>query len=132
MQDNEIIKLERQFWNAIKDKDAEAAGRLTDDTCLITGPQGVSRLDRDQVAKMLESADFDLHDFTLSDTKVQRLGDDVAVVAYKVHEELTVDGKPVTVDAADASTWVQRDGRWVCALHTEAIQGDPYGRDRVH
>jgi hypothetical protein len=25
---------------------------------------------------------------------------------------------------------VRRGGRWVCALHTEAIAGDPYGRDR--
>jgi hypothetical protein len=53
-----------------------------------------------------------------------------AAVAYQVHEELTVDGKPVTLDAADSSTWVRRDRRWLCALHTEAIAGDPFGRDR--
>ena len=23
-----------------------------------------------------------------------------------------------------------KDGRWVCALHTESLKGDPYGRDR--
>ena len=33
-------------------------------------------------------------------------------------------------DAADASTWVRRNGRWVCALHTESLKGDPFGRDR--
>jgi hypothetical protein len=44
---------------------------------------------------------------------------------------LTVDGKPVTLDAADASIWVQRDGRWVCALHTESIGGGPFGRDKL-
>jgi hypothetical protein len=53
----------------------------------------------------------------------------LAIVAYQVHEELTVDGKPVTLDAADSSTWVRRNGRWLCALHTEAIAGDPFGRD---
>jgi hypothetical protein len=46
-----------------------------------------------------------------------------------VHEDLTVDGKPVTLDAAESSTWVRRDGRWACAMHTEAIAGDPFGRD---
>ena len=61
---------------------------------------------------------------------MRQLGDDVAVLAYKVHEELTVDGKPVAFDAADASTWIRRGGRWLCALHTESILGDPYGRDR--
>jgi hypothetical protein len=56
--------------------------------------------------------------------------DDVAVVAYKVREQMTVDGKPLTLEAADASTWVRRDGRWLCALHTESIAGDAFGRDR--
>jgi hypothetical protein len=63
-------------------------------------------------------------------TQVRLLRDDVAIVAYQVYEELTVDGKPVTLDAADSSTWVRRNGRWLCALHTEAIAGDPFGRDR--
>ena len=56
--------------------------------------------------------------------------DDVGVVAYKVKEHLTVDGQPLTLEAADSSTWVRRDGEWVCALHTEAIAGDPFGRDK--
>jgi hypothetical protein len=28
------------------------------------------------------------------------------------------------------STWVRRNGGWVCALHTESILGDPFGRDK--
>jgi hypothetical protein len=58
------------------------------------------------------------------------LGDDIAVLAYNVREEATVDGKRVTLDAADASTWRRRDGHRVCALHTESLKGDPWGRDR--
>jgi hypothetical protein len=46
-----------------------------------------------------------------------------------VKEEMTVDGKPVTIDAADASTWVRRNGKWRCAMHAESIKGDPFGRD---
>ncbi len=79
---------------------------------------------------MLKNAPYTLHHFELQDAEVRQLRDDVAILAYKVHEELTVDGKQVQVDAADASTWVRRDGRWLCALHTEAIVGDPFGRDR--
>jgi len=80
---------------------------------------------------MISAANYALDDFSLSDdAKVHLLRDDVAVLAYKVHEELTVDGKSVALDAADTSTWVRRDGRWLCASHTEAIAGDPFGRDR--
>jgi hypothetical protein len=48
-----------------------------------------------------------------------------------VHEDLTVDGEPVSIDAADTSEWVRRDGSRLCALHTESITGDPFGRDRA-
>jgi uncharacterized protein (TIGR02246 family) len=129
--EQELIALEKQYWQAIKDKDAETAMRLSDDPCIVTGAQGVGRLDRSTLARMMKTESYTLNDFTISDdAQVRLLGDDVAVLAYNVHEELTVDGKPVTLDAADASTWVRRNGRWVCALHTESLKGDPFGRDR--
>ena len=110
----------------------EAALRLTDDPCIVAGPQGVAKVGRDQFENMMNSASYTLHDFELSkDAQVQLLGDDVAVLAYQVKERLTVDGEPITLEAADASTWVRRNGRWLCALHTESITGDPFGRDRA-
>lgn len=39
--ERELLDLETQFWQAIKDKNADAAARLSDDACLITGAQGV-------------------------------------------------------------------------------------------
>jgi uncharacterized protein (TIGR02246 family) len=130
--ENELLDLERQYWQAIKDKDAETAMRLSDDPCIITGAQGVSSVRREQFRSIIDSADYTLNNFELSeDAQVRFLGDDVAVLAYQVKEELTVDGEPVTFEAADASTWVRRNGRWLCALHTESITGDPFGRDRT-
>jgi uncharacterized protein (TIGR02246 family) len=128
--ENDLIDLEKQFWNAIKEKDAPTISRLTDDECILTGAQGVGRIDRKTVAAMIANANYTLHDFELTDAQVRPIADDAAIVAYKVHEKLTVDGKPVELDAADASTWVRRDGQWLCALHTESIAGDPFGRDR--
>jgi hypothetical protein len=104
--------------------------RLTDEECLVTGAQGVARISREGLPDMLNRASYTLHHFELKDAQVRELRDDVAILAYKVHEELTVDGKPLTLVAADASTWIRREGRWRCALHTEAIAGDPFGRDR--
>ena len=126
----ELLDLENQYWQAMKEKDVDAAMRLTDEECIVTGAQGVGRVNRQGLAEMLRNAPYILHDFELKDPEVRQLRDDVAILAYKVHEELTVDGESVKLDAADASTWVRRDGRWLCALHTEAISGDPFGRDR--
>jgi uncharacterized protein (TIGR02246 family) len=126
----ELLDLENQYWQAMKEKDVDAAMRLTDEECIVTGAQGVGRINRKGMAEMLRNAPYVLNDFELKDPEVRQLRDDVAVLAYKVHEDLTVDGESVKLEAADASTWVRRDGRWLCALHTEAISGDPFGRDR--
>jgi uncharacterized protein (TIGR02246 family) len=126
----ELLDLENQYWQAIKEKDVDAAMRLTDEECIVAGAQGVGRISRQGMSDMLKNAPYTLHDFELKDAEVRELRDDVAVLGYKVHEELTVDGKRVQLDAADASTWIKRDGRWLCALHTEAIAGDAFGRDR--
>jgi uncharacterized protein (TIGR02246 family) len=128
--EQELLDLEKQYWQAIKNKDVDAALRLTDEPCIVTGAQGIGRIDKKRLSEMMQAAPYTLHDFTVQDAQVRLLGNDVAILAYNVHEELTVDGKSVTLDAADSSTWVRRDGRWRCALHTEAIAGDPFGRDR--
>ena len=127
----ELVALEKRYWQAIKDKDVDAALRLTDDPCIVAGSSGVARVDREKFITIMKSAKYTLHNFEIKDSaEVRLLGDDVAILAYLVHEELTVDGKPVSFDAADSSVWVRRNGRWLCALHTESTQGDPYGRDR--
>jgi len=126
----ELLNLERQYWQAFKDRDEDAAVRLTDFPCLVAGAQGAVSIDQNAFIGMMRSMKSELRSFDLTNTQVRLLGADVAIVTYKVHEELTVDGKPLTLDAADASTWVKRGDGWRCALHTESITGDPYGRDR--
>jgi hypothetical protein len=130
--ERQLIELEKQYWQAIKERDVDAAVRLTDFPCIVAGPQGVARIDKQAFVMMLKDPRYTLDDFSLSgDPKVRLLSDDVAVVAYSAHEELTVEGKPVKLDVSESSTWVRRDGGWVCAQHTEAIAGDPFGRDRL-
>jgi len=129
---DELLALEKEYWQAIQDNDPDAALNLTDDPCIVAGASGVARLDRDRFRDIMNSAKFRIEDVYFGpDVQVRLLGSDTAVLAYTVHERLTVDGKSVTIDAADASTWVRRDGRWLCALHTESIKGDPFGRDRA-
>lgn len=128
--EKELIELETKFWQAMKDRDIDTAMRLTDIPCIVAGPQGVASVDKPTFESMLKSSPR-IDNFTLKDgAKVRRISDDVAVLAYEVHEELTVEGKPISLDAAESSTWVRRDGRWVCAQHTEVLEGDPFGRDR--
>ena len=127
----ELMDLERTFWQAMKDQDIATMTSLTDFPCIVAGPQGVAKVDQKVMTSMMTDAPSTLRKFELGrDVQVRQISDDVAVVAYKVHEDVEIDGKPVTLDAADMSLWVRRDGRWLCAVHTESLSGDPYGRER--
>ena len=130
--ERELVDLEKQYWQAIKDKDVDAAMKLTDTECIVAGAQGVGKIGRERMGKMLENSQYVLHDFDVNDdVQVRLLRDDVAVVAYNVSEHLTVDGKRVDLKAADTSVWIRHGTKWVCALHTESLSGDPFGRDRT-
>ena len=126
----QLLSLEKEYWKAIMDRDVQAAMRLTDDPCIVTGAQGVARINHQAFANMLQAGGWTLHSFELNEVQVRVLSEDTAILAYKVKEVLTVEGKNITLEASDSSTWVRREGNWVCALHTEALLGDPFGRDR--
>jgi ketosteroid isomerase-like protein len=128
--ERELVEAENQFWRAIKDKDVDAATKLTDEPCIVTGAQGHARIDRKKFAELMETAKWELIRFELKDVQARLINPEVGVVAYKVHEEITLEGKPLTIEAVDSSTWVRRNGQWLCAVHTEALAGDPFGRDR--
>jgi hypothetical protein len=129
--EKELVELEKKFWQAMKDRDVQTMLRLTDDPVIVTGAQGVGSVPLAEFERMMQNDSYSIADVKLDDDiKVRMLNDDVAILAYKVLEKLTVDGKPVTLEAADTSTWVRRNGKWVCAMHTESIAGDPFGRDR--
>ena len=78
---------------------------------------------------MMDTAAWELQTFELTGVKAEQLTDDVAVIAYIVREDLTVDGKNLTLEAADASTWMRDGSDWTCSLHTESVLGG-YLRER--
>ena len=129
---NEFLNLEHKFWNAMQTKDAGVAQAMTDDGCIVVGAQGVSAIDAHTMGKLTTEGGWELGEYSFDEksTQVRMLSDDVAIVAYKVNERVVVDGKELPVEANDASVWVRRNGKWLCALHTESLSGDPYGRDR--
>ena len=132
-QEQELIDVERQFWNAMQEKDAATASKLTDDQCVIVGAQGVSAIDAGTMAKLTSEGQWELKQYSFDEQsrQIRFLTDDIAIVAYPVKERVIVDGETLPIEANDSSVWVRRDGQWRCALHTESLAGDPFGRDRA-
>ena len=102
--EQELLALEKRHRQAQKDKDGAAAAELTDEACLIAGAQGVVEIDRRTLVGMMEDASWRIEDHSIGDdVHLRQLDADTAILAYKVHEDLTVDGEPVSIDAADTS-----------------------------
>src|SRR5690242_1646342 len=118
--EREILELEHAYWRALQEGNVDAALALNDETCVVLGAQGYAAIDARTFATMMKSDRWKLlrYEF-LGEPVVRQLTPDVAVIAYKVREEMTVEGKPLTLEAADSSTWVRRDGKWRCAMHGE-------------
>jgi uncharacterized protein (TIGR02246 family) len=129
----ELMDVERRFWNAMQAKDAAAASDLTDDGCVIVGAQGVSAIDAKTMAKLTREGTWELEEYSFDDQsrQVRFLTNDIAIVAYVVKERILIQGERLPIEANDSSVWVRRDGQWRCALHTESLAGDPFGRDKV-
>jgi len=129
----ELLEVERRFWNAIQRKDAQGTARMTDDGCIVVGAQGLSAIDQKTMAKLTAEGKWEMQQYSFDEqnAQVRFLSDDVAIVAYKVNERVAIDGQTLPIEANDSSVWVRRDGEWRCALHTESLAGDPYGRDRA-
>lgn len=124
----ELLALEKQYWNAVKEKDSATATSLSDDPCMVVGAQGVGELGRSELGKMLQGATYELNAFSLEDVHMRQISDDVVALAYTVKEALVVDGQTVKLEAFDSSVWVRRGEQWVCVVHTESLAGDPFGR----
>src|SRR6187399_235057 len=91
--EREVLDLEKRFWDTMKTKDGRTAGQMTDDGCIIVGAQGVSAIDGASMEKMMADGEWELKQYTFDEknAQVKFIGDDVAIVAYKVNERLVVD-----------------------------------------
>src|SRR4051812_9623946 len=128
--EQQLVDLEKKYWDAMMARDVDGAVRMSDDPCYIAGAQGVSQISNEQYRKLMTDGKWTLHSYTMDKILARLVSPDVAIIAYTVTENLTVEGQKLTLTANDTSTWVRKGNEWKCSLHTEAVSGDPFGRDR--
>ena len=71
--ETELLNLEKRYWQAIKEKDVDAALSLTEIPCLVAGATGVGLVDRESFVKMMKEARYTLHDFEVKKAEVRLL-----------------------------------------------------------
>ena len=117
----QIIDQENRFWTAMKDKDVPTAQSMIHEDCLITGPMGAMRVSPEKYAEMTRDGQWRLDKYAFSDVDVTFPTDEVAVIAYKVHQTGEMKGQPMDLNAADSTTWVRDGSDWKVVLHTESM-----------
>ena len=66
-----------------------------------------------------------LLEFTLSDMDVLFPSDDLAIVTYRAHQKMRMDGQEGEQDVVDSSTWLRLHGEWKCVAHSESEASAP-------
>ena len=120
----DIIALETSYWEAMKAKDGARTSQLSGKISLVTGAQGVMSIAKSEMGKMTGEGKWTLESYTFDDVAVTIPTPDVAVIAYTVNQEVTMDGKSQNLRAADSSTWIRGGDGWECHSHSEAFLKD--------
>lgn len=121
---DEIVALETSYWDAMKNKDGASSAKLSGSTSLVTGSNGVSSIAKSKMGKMTEEGDWTLESYRFDDVHVVTPTPDVAIIAYKVTQNVTMKGKSQELKAADSSTWVRGADGWECHGHSETFLKD--------
>ncbi|HET7842966.1 MAG TPA: nuclear transport factor 2 family protein [Xanthomonadales bacterium] len=116
----EIERLEKAFWQSIRDGKPEVATNMLTEPALMVSGHGAMKFDHDAYTRMANDPRHRLVDYTISDLDVVFPRDDVAVATYRVDQEVEMEGKPLRTQVYDTSTWVKVDGDWRCVMHTES------------
>jgi len=113
---NEIVELEKKYWDGMADHNYETVKGLTKFPCIVAGKQGVMSVDEPSYKKMFEQGSGrKMKVRSISDEQIE-MGKDHALIAYLI--ELDYDGK--VMKCACTSTWLKEDEQWLCAMHTES------------
>lgn len=123
---DDIIKLERSYWDAMKSKDGSRTAELAADPSLVSGTNGIMSIPKSKMSKMTEEGKWTLESYEFDDIEVSSPTPDIAIIAYTVKQNVTMDGKPQSFRAADSSTWIRGPKGWECHAHSETILQDKH------
>ena len=125
---DEIIALEKSYWEAMKAKDGKRTAKLSGATSLVTGARGVMTIAKDEMGAMTKQGHWTLNSYEFGNVTVATPAPNVAIIAYKVRQKVTMKGKSAEMHAADSSTWVKGPNGWECFAHSETFLEGPEAR----
>lgn len=125
---DEIMDLERRFWQSMVDMDIDTAVSLLDEQSTSAGARGIRYFDPAGYGEMARSGNARLTSFEFFDERVVFPIPDVAIASYGARQSFTMDGRSHGMVVYDTTTWVRKSGKWLASAHTETpAQEEPPG-----
>jgi hypothetical protein len=113
----EVTAREKQLWDALKNKDLEAFGKMLASELVYVSGDGA----HDKAATLNGLKGFVPTEVTFSDWKTVTLDDDAVVVTYTIDAKGTTGGQPLPPGLLRASTaWVKRGAEWMAVYHQDS------------
>ena len=112
--EEELLKVEKEFAQAIVKNDLEAIGRLVADDWIVIGPDG-EIVDRARFFEVIKSGAL-THDTMASEDFRVRVYRDSAVVTGVTRSKGKFMGQEFNTQERATDVFVNRDGRWQCVL----------------
>lgn len=118
---NDLIALEKKFWQSMVDEDTDTALSILDEPALMVSSHGAMQFDHAAYRRMAEQGAMVVKSFELSDVNVLFPSEDTAVLTYRVKQATAQRGKTdeMKQEMVDSSVWTRKGGRWRCVMHTE-------------
>jgi ketosteroid isomerase-like protein len=112
--EEELLKVEKEFANAIVKNDPEAIGRFVADDWIIIDPDG-GMVDRARFFEVIKSGVLTHQMMESEDFRVRVYGDS-AVVTGLTRTKGKFMGQDFSTQERATDVFVKRDGRWQCVL----------------
>lgn len=110
----EVLKLEKEFSQAIVKNDTEAVGRFLADDWIIIDPDG-GIIDRATFLGVMKSGAL-THEMMESDDARVRIYGNTAIVTALTTTKGKFKGQAFTTQERATDVFVKQNGRWECAL----------------
>jgi ketosteroid isomerase-like protein len=112
--EEELLRIEEEFAQAIVSNDLEGMGRIVADDWIIIDPNG-DIVDRTRFLEVIKSGAL-THDMMKSEDFRVRVYGDSAVVTAVTRTKGKFMGQEFSTQERATDVFVKRDGRWQCVL----------------
>lgn len=109
---------EKALWEAIKNGDMKTFSAGTAPDILDVDATGVI-YNKQQIMDTFMK--MKMTDFSLTDFNTFMLDKDCVVLSYKSTSTATMDGKTMTMNVTNTTTYVNQGGKWIPKFHTETM-----------